>query len=286
MDINKLANFFVEYDKKTVRNLKRDYAISIKNVKNEPFYLSYKEIINNIAVLYKDLNIINPFAISIMYEYMLWNGFFSVEKKYQFNNNGLVKNLGILGADIMSGRGVCLNNASMLADILNESNYESYLCGCNLPNGYVIEKPNIKRDYCKPNLFEKIVESFSGLCWGTANHAITLINYDGYWFLSDPTNLCFLNFQHFLSANVYGDKKIIDLDPDFILLTSGISRKHFMNVCLNSYDNEYDLQLEKKDILIYYKQLIKFAKDNVDILNNFYEDNYENITTVTRTLKK
>jgi hypothetical protein len=34
MDINKLANFFVEYDKKTVRNLKRDYAISIKNVKN------------------------------------------------------------------------------------------------------------------------------------------------------------------------------------------------------------------------------------------------------------
>lgn len=282
MEYEHKRQFIIEYDSHTVNQLREQFKRHKAAAMKKEYYSSYDEIVKNMATVCRGLDLHDPISISMLFEIMLWNGYFSVNKKYQYNPKGLINNPGILGGDIMKGTGVCLNNAAMLSDVLNETSYEAYVCGCSLPKIENITKPDIKRDYVLPTLLDKIRTSLNA---NKVNHALTLVNYTDDWFLCDPTNFYFFELNHFLAASLPDSHQKMAIDPELLLRTSSISKDRFYDVCFNSYINN-NLDLDSKSVLEQYKDIIKLVKDKKDMLKDFYDGSYDDILNVARTLKR
>lgn len=284
--MDRIQEFNKIYDNDIMNYLKNAYQSDKAYLEKKPYYFPYYDIVKQTSGLYKDLKINDPYAIAIMFEYMLWQGYFSLDGKYKYDANNLARHMGLMGADIMTGKGVCINNAAMLRDILNASLYEAYLCGCSFPVEIDNDKPDIERKAKQLSSIEMFIKKiYSQKSSNKPKHAITLINNNGNWFLSDPTNLLFLEYHNFLEANFIGNDKKIILDPQYIIQTSSISNSHFKDVCLNSYQAN-NMHPSQKELLEYSKKIITLAQDNKDILDDFHDVNYDNIEMVARTLKK
>lgn len=101
------------------------YSKSKKNIYEDPkikklymeFLRDYKNFINNFELK-------NPVEIQTMFNYMLYKGLLSMDKKFVFEQNYLE---GLVGTSIMSGYGVCRNIEAMLNDLFQTLSVESYV---------------------------------------------------------------------------------------------------------------------------------------------------------------
>ena len=95
----------------------KEYNEEKQKINEKLYYVAYMHIIMKIVKLFKELYIINPLEIKIVYEYLLYNGYFSIDKKFKFSTDNRKLNIYIPGADIIRGNGVCINISDMLKEI-------------------------------------------------------------------------------------------------------------------------------------------------------------------------
>lgn len=89
----------------------------------------YNEFIKNYVKLNKDFDFNNPVQMLSMFNYLLYSGYLSRNKNFDFSEKDILDIKPLDGANIITGKGVCRHISSMFTDILNESGVDaSRLC--------------------------------------------------------------------------------------------------------------------------------------------------------------
>ena len=182
----------------------------------------YFEFIKNYNKLNKMFDLNDPVSIYTMYNYLVYNGYLSVGKSFEFAR-GEVKDIPTnLGVNVVWGSGVCRNISSMMCDILNDYGIPSCNVGCFVRdvdikleevglqdysidellewvNKTIIDEDKRNELIEKINLLEKNgiyvnIDSFYEDDYGESldrrrygNHLITYSLYDGKSYYLDPT---------------------------------------------------------------------------------------------------
>ena len=293
-DMKKIKKFKKFYNSKLMESLSNAVGNNVDAVMSTDAYKNYLEILKKVAILSKELQLNNSFEVTLLFEYLLWRGYLSKDKQLVYSLSGKVNNPFLIGADIMRGKSVCINNAGMLRDILKQLGKEAYLLGCKCVDtdekmdfGYyldletqsVIDRSN--ETLKKESFFErKIIDTIG-------NHAVTLFRENGNYYLSDPTNLLFFNNVDFLKAKCVGGNLELELKIFTTFLYEKLSHEEISNiidfVCgYKCNDNELTLGYVK-DIS---ENTLALCKNNSILLNDFYDDIKYDIDLVCKTLKK
>lgn len=258
----------------------KQYNIEKQKNNEKIYYVAYMHIVKKIVKLLKELYITNPLEIKIIYEYLLYNGYFSIDKKFKFSTNDRKLNVHIPGADIIRGNGVCINISDLLKEIYNMYGFNSHVVTCSLeptktPSKYT---PNIKRnvgkvDLGKPNFFNAyLLKKYVG------NHAITLVNYNNKSYLCDPSSLDFVS----LKKNNNGEYLFHDIKTTLLPEYFGIleNKVNELNRLL-----KFTTKLDSKEIIDFYEKVIHSCELNKYTFNKFHESIKNDIDIVCKTLK-
>lgn len=290
--IEKYKNFFKFYTDTMLDLYSSSLSKRRDKVKNEVYYDSYFKIVNKTANLMKELNISDPFSATVIFEYLLWNGYLSKNKKLIYGISGRINNIVLTGADIMLGKSVCLNNADMLSDVLNAMGFESYIMGCSFVENVKVSfeyKPNIERKRESKVVFgDKLLAKFVSVTplKKIGNHAVVLFKFKDRYFMGDPTNLAFLNFVDFLKGEYIGSDLQLDLKPWQMLILDGIEAEKFKEIIVKTFflSDEQVVDLDMVRNVSNYS--LNLCKKNLSLLNDFHDDNIKDINIVCKTLKK
>lgn len=259
-----------------------DYMTSFRTQKLTEEYKSlrnlYNEVLNNTKKLSSDFSFNEPISIFAMYVYMLRKGYFSYDNKFVYSSD--MKDFsGLLGVDVIRGKGVCRSISSMLTDIYNNKGFKS-------------QNLTVQTD-------GKTISSFEELCdielqknddsklWGyivitltkifpLSNHLITMVEHEHKNYLLDPTNDGFLN-------KGTRNKFLVTNNPNCYMIN-----RYLTNILINAIGHYSDgCNILKKSSQInlptisyeeykkIYLETLKICKDNIYILEKFYHDNRE-----------
>lgn len=261
-------------------------------VKNKPYYQAYFNIVNRTAELLYKLEIRDPFSASVIFEYLLWNGYFSINHKLVYSIQNRINQIAVTGADIMRGKSVCLNNADMLTDLLRALGIKSYTFGCDVkttPETKKLEyRPNIERVTVDPRFRDKLVSKLIGATplSKIGNHAITLFEWQDALLFRDPTTLAFMNFTDFLKARYVGSDLEVQLKPWLPLILDEITKEKMDHLVYKGYllsDKEAISLDTTRKISELTMDLCETAKPAFE---NLHERNQNDIETVCKTLTK
>lgn len=152
----------------------------------------YDTILDKFVQLCTEFDLSNSLEIANLFTYLLWNGYFSQNKNFEYKVDGRLNATNAYSFDIMNGIGVCLNISDMLNDILKKCGYSSIMFYnrfiCLKHKDYI---PKVKRNIEKQrkSLIKLMVEHI----FKVGNHVCVLIHENDRFYLYDPTNLLILN---------------------------------------------------------------------------------------------
>ena len=234
---------------------------------------THKKIVSNISKLIKELNLDNIHAQFYAYCYLLWNGYFSIDKKYFYNN------VDIKDEDntIFLGRGCCRHNSELLEEMFNQLNklYKkeenrniiSKETGIRLFDEKLdsvisvkvnIEKNEFSDDY-KKNEFD---------------HSVTLVKDNESLFLLDPTMLT--------ECEVLTKGKLFCINGEY-----NLNEKLLKKSCKYLYAF-YKLNKKptiSREIILYeYYEALNVCKSNLKLFDDFFDDNYKNYEKVKQLI--
>ena len=238
----------------------------------------YDEVINNIGIFLKDLNIIEPISIFTTYVYMYRSGYFSYNKEFTYSTD--MKDFAKLnGLDVISGKGVCRSISSMLTDIYNKLGMPSY----NLMVNSSKETLNNINELCpiklnvdnNSNKFIKFIEIITSH-FPLANHLITTVEQNNKNYIFDPTNDCFLQ---------YTDKNRLGLANNTIYsmtnYTFGLSG--IIANSLGQFSNDISLKNKRGQLQLStitneeyekkYLEALKTCLENKELFEEFHQNN-------------
>lgn len=262
----------------------------------KPYYISYNNIVDKTADFLKnELKVEDPITASIIFEYLLWNGYLSNDNTFQFNGTKIVDDFDCLGADVVRGYGTCLNISHFLSDVLNKMNYKSYPTVCL---GYITKKgrknnvyPPIKQngseemikvdEYLEGTL-KKIIIVLEKIASITANHVIVSTEYNDIFYGADPTNLCFITYKNKRKF------KSVNFDMKFKLrpYTTRLINNDKLNETSKIFENKNNKPsfLEKELIKNKYIEEVKRCDSKKALVDDFHKECLEDIETVYNTL--
>ncbi len=254
-----------------------------------PYYESYTNIVKRTAAFYKELGCTSPLVASVLFEYTLWNGYFSKDKHLVYSSAGRINNFAATGADIMLGKSVCLNNAEMLTRVLKEMGDEAYFLGCsiipnkntqreyrpNIPRDRIEEKPSFIKNVLMRPLFKKI-----------GNHAVTLVKCGGNYIISDPTSIAFAEINDVMKAKFVGINQEMGLNPGIGMALNEGDKHEYIDALLKAFilsDHKPMTTAEMKEI---YETVVNACDRNKNIFEDFHAANKQDIDVVCKTLTK
>lgn len=243
----------------------KDYLLYLKNKVNREKYVKlYKNIFNiinseqyndllyeynffvkNISKLFKELNIINPIEVALLYNKLLFEGVFSIDYKFTLCDTTkldlLVKTW---GSRVCTGNSVCRHNSLLLVDIERELN--------NIVECVDLVSINPK-NFCK-NIMAKYLDLIN------VNHLAVGIKENDSIYLYDPTNYVFL-----FNIN-YSNKGIIS----FIDYDEKLNRVNNLRNYFNSNNNNNNLDYSQ----VFYN--LYFNNDYINDISSKIEDLFNN----------
>ena len=235
-------------------NIKTKELIEIKNL--------YNEFLNNYKNLNDTFGNIEPYSIYKMYINTLYNGYLSKNKSFNLLDKDYNEFYSLFAINIFNGSGVCRHISSMLCDILNKSNIESYNLSCYLDDD--------------SGVLLKII----------GNHLITYANFNNMDYYLDATlrETYKRNGNYILNNhnNLKITSKKINIDNAFFKFSNYdkiYNPKLFE--CNNSLDDNIKIEI--------FKNVDKIFKENIDIFEKFYNENkeiYESISNKVLCIKK
>lgn len=225
----------LELSKKTKEILNLDSICQELEKKETEEYkdalLPYKNIVDSTAQLCQELKLNDSMSIFVVFDYLLWNGYFSKSKNYFYTKSGRKNIFNHYGLDIINGKGVCLNKAKMFEELLAVLNYESYLISNRVNKKMTVDyKPNIKRKIKKEGQIPMEILTFvlNPITKWVGNHACTLVKKDNVYYVYDPTNLCVFKLDDFLEAHIIGGTGSIDIKPYNIKALYGLDNQRIV----------------------------------------------------------
>lgn len=281
------------------------------NMKGEvyKFYIDkiaslYKEFIDNYYKLNKIFDFSNPVEINTMFNYLLYRGYLSNGKNFEFSDNNTIDLQNLSGVNIINGNAVCRHISEMLKNILEKEKIESYLLGVNDKNTVVFNFKNLKQfDFSKKeilsciktylnkinkflyaqdlitNFFEKmhidadinLKDSSNFISNIIGNHAIVLAEYDEKKYFLNPTS----SIKYIASKDNngmllddFGETKIKAIST--ILLNNILD---YFNIKKKLNENLPSISREEMQEII--NRTLTICNNNLDIFNNFYKENSE-----------
>ncbi len=280
-----------------------DKAYEVKEVEK-----LYDEFINNYSKINEMFNLNDPMEIYKMFNYLLYKGYLSRNKSFNFSFKDVCDVGSIRGANVINGNGVCRHIAPMLKDIYNASGVESYV----LPvyqrkwNTQVIfvdesltleEKDHIEKMLYEFKEYRELVDFFEIYYSGRVvvekqflesdsyerscgNHVINMVIYKGQKCFVDPTQGRVYNYS--LERSVLFDKYDDKID-----------------ICLSrfeEYNKKVSFERIRSKLLLptlgyegnLSSKIISMVDDNLDIFEKFYRENsslYEEISDKLKNIR-
>ena len=251
---------------------------------NKDIYNHYNEILKKCSNLSKGLNLKNSLEISILFTYLLWNGFYSNTKSNAYQKGKRYNVEGLESLDIMRGIGVCMNHSTMLRDLLITNGYPS----SNVANflqtmdrGY---KPEIKRTINESSFESKVISKILlPIAKRSGNHAFTLI-YDNGLYIYDSTNVATFCLSDIYSAHYMQGEGTSVLKPFFSYFANPTSKHnkaldklHTSSVLTSPYTGE--------DFISSFESCTHLFNRNIKLLNDYYDETKDDITFVAERLE-
>lgn len=258
----------------TIRDNRRHYTEIMEK---------YTELLNKMARLASELNMENSLELSILYSYLLWNGYLSKNKDYVFSSKDKNYITGLFFTDIMDGRGVCLNNSEMLKDFLEVAGYTSsiiqnyynnnakinYRIKIKTRNIEIEEKENILKKYLKKD----------------ANHVFNLIEENDKLYIFDPTNLLLHKLINKYKSSLINGKGEFRLYPyQSHMNCANIKEVELLDKLLTSSD--YSSPFIKEDLISTAEINIEIIKNSISLLEDFFKEVYPYIIGISEEKSK
>lgn len=247
----------------------------------------FDNILNNFKVLSQELKLENSLELSLLYTYLLWNGYFSKnnEFNYEMQNRALI--LGRFSYDIMNGNGVCLNFSEMLTHILNKCGYHS----CILTNKAIDPKkikndyiPSINRQIKKPDALNKFLPlMLKPIVNKIGNHAFNLIEENGKLFIYDATNLIFLEVKNKDLANLLVGQGEFKLSTEYSYVLN--SNKDYKTLDLLYEMKEFISPYSRKDYIVTSENSIELFDKNKQLLKDYHSQINNDILKISETVE-
>lgn len=243
----------------------------------------YNEVLNNVSELFKQLEMNDPISVFSSFVYMTRAGYLSNDKNIEYNMD--LKDLkGMAGLDILRGKGVCRNFASLLKDVYTEMGYESNVLPVYTTREAINSFKNLSvldKSY-KSKETEQTVKAILTITkiLRLANHLITTVRDHENCYILDPTNDGFLlpssTFKYMTSDD---PKKTMVFKP----LNSIRQDPHIFKLLNHLKGNSITRDEYEKIYLSAQDKLLK----NLDMLEKFYEENqelYQEIVSKTKDM--
>ena len=249
---------------------------------------SYDKVIENFSVLSQQFGLSDALETSILFSYLLWNGYFSYGRDLHYCGINNLNRFDFFGLEVMAGQGCCTHFSYLLKDFLDVCGYDSavllnYMKRIDYSSIYLpdIDRKRIicgEKENIRDKFFRKISTKMSG------NHAFNLINDSGNLSIYDATNLLYIPISDCVGYKVNGQFAQGTLHPDFSYifnLEEGAIKTLdlFHNKERGSYFDlkEYEMKSEK---------LLKMFRNNQDLLLDSYQASSNDITVVSDGIKK
>lgn len=265
--------------------------------KDEPYNLAYNRIIDETAsFIQNEFGTNDPLPIMVIYNYMLYKGYFSKDKCFEFSYDkaDMIKNPVNYAADIMRGKGDHLGIASMLDDIYNNKGISkgisSCIVGCKLEplNSYRYSYARYLRYY--DSLLSKIWDSTIGKSLTLGNFAAVLIKFNNTFLVMDPSFLTYYYLPDFLFGNdICFSVSLIDIKPYSSLFLSKKSPDELLQLLLETENKECCFREPYNSSKTFYDAVDTYTdlcEKNTSSLDDFHKEITSDIHTICRTLKK
>ena len=289
----------------------KNYTKDIVQIRN-----LYQEFLKNYNKLNKTFNLSDPIQIHTMFYYLLYEGYLSKDKDFQFSNKQARDIDYIYGANVITGQGVCRHISTMFTDILNDYGIQSNNLVVYFRNYDVNVKINIidKPKYTKEELInyarthiedeekynlvmkviERLVDEYNKSIEISlekvyekklfksflVNHMISYAFQDGKSYFLDPTNKSIYRMSKSNNHILYDDEYELKISP----INSILRLSRYSNNCLiNQYPS---VSKEEEKMLI--EETVKLCNKNIDIFENFYSENsdlYKDISSKVLKIK-
>lgn len=264
----------------------------------------YQEFIKNYNKLNKVFDLSNPIQIYTMFNYLLYKGYLSKDKEFQFSGKQARDINCLIGTNVITGQAVCRHISAMLTDILNDYGIESsqlgvYSIGYNI-NINILDKPKYTKeelinwvrthiideetyDYVM-KLIEKLVDEnnqsieFSSekiddknpLKRKFGNHAISFAFRDGKSYFLDPTQTRIYRMSESDKNLLYDDEGELLIRTLSSLLLNNNS-KNYLKMKEHLASQYPSVSKEEEKLMV--EKTKKLCNGNSDIFENFYAEN-------------
>lgn len=246
--------------------------------------INYKKILEKCRDLALELSLKSSLEVANLFTYLLWNGYFSVDKNLVYQSKDRLNLPGLYSYDIMSGKGVCLNFSDMLSDYINE--FENYSAATlinsvddELKKNYKVE---IVRKTKEKTLSEKIfVRLLNPFIKISGNHAYNLIKENKNMYIYDSTNLSAFNIINKNKSILINGTGTSDI-KSYLSYFLNLSDKSIDTLDLLHKTSEFDLGCSIGDFIITWEECLHLLKKNKNILNDFYSEIQNNILEISK----
>lgn len=236
------------------------------------------EIFKNIMYLASSININSSLSLCNLYLYLLYSGNLSINKTFIQKSDNIINDGAI---NLILGYGCCRNISAGLKELLDKNKIENYILTTQIKQNLIIFRydplfnKKVISNISLNNLFKK---DYSSL------HELNLIIDKDKCFCYDATwgfilKLCNNNLK---MINSSGKMKILHFERNFMdyCYKETEKTKQYLKELkrLNCYTNQEFKNTFKED-------LIKF-KNNDKLIKSFYDDNYEKMDFICKTLRK
>ena len=293
----------------------KDYTRDIKQIRS-----LYQKFITNYNKLNKIFDLNDPIQIHTMFNYLLYKGYLSIDKNFEFSNKEARDINGLYGTNVITGKAVCRHISAMLTDILNNYGIESSQLGVYSMNYSVniniLEQPKYTKEELvnwvqthitdeqtysivmkfieelvdkrgqSIELSTKMIEDKNILKRKVGNHAITFSVKDGKSYYLDPTQTRIYRVSENDKNVLYDD----EYDRVPIKLLSSIvlnDSKDYLRMREKLSQQYQSITREEEKQMI--EQTITDCKNNMDIFEQFYNENselYSDISSKVLRIKK
>ena len=258
------------------------------SIVNSPVYPNYLSVLTNYKDLADELLLFNPVELSILFSYLLWNGYFSKDKQNIYKNENALLLSHMYPYTIMDGWGVCLNHSIMLADYLN-------LCGidatplktgikrCKFNPTYIPpvkeEVPKAKRKFTLTSLFVAKQEK-------TPNHVFTLIKESKYFYIYDPTNLVMFAVKNPTKAicTVANINAALYPVSSYELIDNNTSCRTLNDFIATSEFSKCHYQVDYFRFIA--EQSLETIINNLRLIDDCYDESHEDIAVIAKHVRE
>lgn len=222
--------------------------------------------VENISKLLKEININNIHELFYIYCYLLWNGYFSIDKSYVYNSKDILDEYNT----IFLGRGCCRHNTKLLREVFEN-------LGIKAPN-IGIKTINLNFESLMPIeiKFEISNQNLNILKKGY-NHSINIIKENNCLFILDPTNN--------IECEVIKKGKLISFDGQYKIRQKLLLKELHKFISSNYQFNE-EATLSKNDLLDYYNIAQNICDENRKLFDDFFYENRHNYEKIKKLLIK